>query len=55
MGQTRTYIKQLTSILWDNTLLRDQQQIYKSVIESMMTYEAEKWVLNKEKIQDECY
>lgn len=48
LGQARTCIKQLNSVLWDKHITKSTKiRIYSTIVESIMTYGAETWVINK--------
>ncbi|CAG9840935.1 unnamed protein product, partial [Diabrotica balteata] len=48
LGQTRMAIRQLNSVWRDRHLnMRPKSQIYKTLVQSIMTYGAENWIINK--------
>lgn len=50
LGQTRTSIRQLNSLLWNRHITKTtKKRIYESIVQSIMTYGAENWVINKKK------
>lgn len=48
LGQTRSCIQQLHSVIWDRNIRKKTKTlIYETIIQSIMTYAAEVWVINK--------
>lgn len=48
IGQGRTAIRQLNSVLWSRKITKHvKRRIYKTIIESISTYGSELWVLNE--------
>lgn len=48
LGQTRNRIRQLHPIIWDKDITRNTKvKIYNTMVQSIMTYAAEHWIINK--------
>ena len=48
LGQTRACIRQLHTIIWNKNIRNEtKRMIYHTIVQSIMTYAAEVWVINK--------